>query len=250
MKVIVGDLAVEYRDEGSGKVVLFLHGWMNDLHSFDALAGLLCSRYRVIRLDFPGFRKSEMPKEAWDLDKYVRFVDTFVKKLNLEVDTLVGHSFGGRVILKGESAGVFNARKIVLIGSAGIAKRNTPRNFLVAVGAKIGKVLTFIPPFSFWREKLRKKLYTRIESDYASAGAMRETFLKTIAEDLSEDAKKVTAPALLIWGKNDNATPLADGERLAEMIPNAKLEILDGAGHFVHQEKPQEVADRIKTFLC
>ena len=247
---MVDGLAVEYQDEGTGMVLLFLHGWMDTLHTFDGLARILAPHYRIVRLDLPGFGESEMPKETWDLDKYAHFVDDFIYKLNLEVDVIVGHSFGGRVIIKGVSMGTLRPRKIILIGSAGIAQRNTARNFFFNIVAKIGRVITSIPPLHFWKEKIRKRFYRRIGSDYASAGVLRETFLKTISEDLSENAKKVEVPALLIWGSDDTETPLSDGERLARLIPDVKLEVLQGAGHFVHREKPEGVAQLIKDFVC
>ena len=250
MQVIVQNLATEYQDGGSGTIVLFLHGWQDSLHTFDTLVPLLSSSCRIIRLDLPGFGKTETPKESWGLWGYVRFVGEFIKKLNIEVDTIVGHSFGGRVILKGESAGVFKADKIVLIGSAGIAKRNTARNFVLNIIAKIGKALTSMPPLSLWKRQIRRRFYKRIGSDYASAGALQETFLKTISEDLRENAKKITTPALLIWGANDTETPLSVGKRLSELIPNSKLHALEEAGHFVHQEKPREVANLITKFIC
>ncbi|MBI4087164.1 alpha/beta hydrolase [Candidatus Kaiserbacteria bacterium] len=249
MQVIIQNLATEYLDEGSGTAVLFLHGWMDSLHTFDALAALLPPTHRIIRLDLPGFGKTERPKEAWGLDEYVRFVDNFIKKLGVEVDTFVGHSFGGRVILKGAAENIFHADKLVLIGSAGIAKRNTPRHLFFNIIAKLGKVATAIPPLSFWKEKIRRRFYTRIGSDYADAGALQETFLKTISEDLSESAQKIDTPTLLIWGKNDTATPLSDGERLARLIPRAQLEALDG-GHFIHRERPEEVVAFIRNFIC
>lgn len=249
MKCIVQNLATEYLDEGSGTAVLFLHGWMDNLHTFDALAARLASRYRIVRLDLPGFGKTERPKEAWGLDEYVHFVDSFIKKLGVKVDTFVGHSFGGRIIIKGAAEKIFHADKLVLIGSAGIAKRNTPRNLFFNIVAKLGKVATAIPPLSFWREKIRRRFYTHIGSDYADAGALRETFLKTILEDLSGSAQKIDTPTLLIWGKNDAAAPLSDGERLVRLIPQAKLEVLDG-GHFIHHERPEEVASLIRNFIC
>src|SRR3989338_5794872 len=245
MQVIVQNLATEYRDEGSGTVVLFLHGWQDSLHTFDTLVSLLSSSCRIVRLDLPGFGKSEMPKAAWGLDEYVRFVVDFIKKLGIEVDTLVGHSFGGRVILKGESAGVFKADKIVLIGSAGIAKRNTARDFVLNIITKIGKATTSIPPLSLWKRQIRRRFYKRIGSDYAETGGLKKTYIKTISEDLSEHAKKIKVPVLLIWGSEDGATPLSDGTRLSELIPHATLEVLEGAGHFVHQEKPREVANLV-----
>ena len=97
MKIIVQNLATEYLDEGNGKVVLFLHGWQDNLHTFDSLASLLSPTWRIVRLDLPGFGKSEVPKETGELDNYVQFVKDFINKLDIHVYALVGHSFGGQL---------------------------------------------------------------------------------------------------------------------------------------------------------
>jgi pimeloyl-ACP methyl ester carboxylesterase len=249
MKIIVQNLAVEYRDEGAGKTILLLHGWQDNLHTFDALVSLLSQTYRVIRLDLPGFGQSETPKEVWDLDNYVKFVENFIQKIHLQVDVLIGHSFGGRIAIKGAAKKNLQPNKIVLVNSAGIAKNNTLRNSVLKTGAKIAGAIIRIPPLSFWRKKWRKKIYESIGSDYLNAGAMKETFLKIIAEDLSTSAKKISAPTLLIWGENDTETPLSDGQRLAKLISNSRLEIIKNTGHFVHQEKPEEVAKLIRIFM-
>lgn len=249
MKTIVKNLAVEYLDEGSGKVILCLHGWQNDMHSFDALASLLSPTNRVIRLDLPGFGNTEAPKEAWGLDDYVVFLQHFIEKLNLDVDVLLGHSFGGRIIIKGVAERRFHSRAIVLIGSAGIAKRPAMRNIVLKVLAKIGKTMVSLLPFNVLKITLRKKFYKLIGSDYADAGTLRETFVKVISEDLSASAAGMTTRTLLIWGNDDVETPLSDGKQLARLIPHAQLKVMPQAGHFVHQEKPREVATLIQNFL-
>ena len=248
MKIIVQNLAIKYEDEGSGPIMLFLHGWQDNLRTFDSLPFLSFKR-RIIRLDLPGFGGSEMPKEIWDLDNYIQFVADFIKKLNIQIDILVGHSFGGRIIIKGVAEKIFEVNKIIFIGSAGITKKRAVHNLILKILSKIAGLIMYIPPLIFWKEKLRKKVYNLIGSDYLSAGLLKETFLKIIAEDLSENAEKITVPSLLIWGKNDKETPIADAEKFSRLIPNSELKIISGAGHFVHKEKPQEVAKLIQEFL-
>lgn len=249
MKIIVQNLAIEYQDDGVGEVVLFLHGWQDNLHTFNSLISLLSPTRRIIRLDLPGFGKSEIPKETWNLDNYVQFIKDFIEKLDIKVYALVGHSFGGRIALKGEATKNLQAQKIILIGSAGLAKNRTFRNLALKLLVKIGGLITYIPPLIFWREEIRKRMYRFVGSDYLKAGALKETFLKIISEDLSTSAKKITTPTLLIWGENDTETPLYDGKRFAGLIPNSKLKVINGAGHFVHKEKSQEVAKLIQEFL-
>ena len=250
MKIIVQDLAVEYDDVGSGPVLIFLHGWQDNLHSFDSLISFFSKNWRLIRIDLPGFGASEKPRSAWSLDEYVNFVSDFIEKLKLENYILIGHSFGGRIIIKGESIGKFQAKKVVLIGSAGIKKRKTAKNIFLYILAKLGKFITVFPPFCLFRDKLRKKLYGFSGSDYVNAGSLKDTFVKIINEDLSQNAKKIKIPVLLIWGEGDTETPLSDGEKFSQYIKNSKLEVVAGVGHFVHKENPKKVIEIIQNFLC
>lgn len=249
MKTIVDDLAIEYKDEGQGPALLLLHGWMNSLRSFDAVAAILSQAYRVVRLDLPGFGESELPREAWRVGDYARFTAHFLDKSNIEPTALVGHSLGGRIILKGLAEKTFGAQKAVLIASAGVAERRTLRNAGFNALAKAGKAATAIPPFTRLRAKLRSKLYAAAKSDYPSAGAMTPTFLNVVGENLAPLAPLVSTPTLLLWGDRDETTPLSEGARLQSLIPNAKLEVIAGAGHFVHEEKPDDVARLIREFV-
>ncbi len=228
--------------------MLLLHGWQDSLHTFDSLTPLLCGDYRVIRLDLPGFGESEMPREAWHLDDYAGFVADFIGKLGVRVDVMVGHSFGGRVVVKGTATGIFSVDKIILIASAGVAERNEFRALFFHALAKIGRLVTAMRPLTLLREPLRRYLYGHVgSSDYLFAGSLKETFLNIIREDLSVMAKNIVRPTLLIWGSDDTETPLQEGRRLATLIPNSTLEVISGAGHFVHREKPREVAALIRT---
>ncbi len=249
MKIIVQNLATEYQDEGSGPVLLFLHGWKDTLHSFDTLTPLLSRTHRIIRLDLPGFGNTEITQQPWTLDNYIQFVVDFITKLNLNVDVLVGHSFGGRIAIKGLAEHTLQAKKCILIAAAGIAKKQTLRNSLLRLIAKLGKAIIAIPPLNIWQQPLRKKLYQSIGSDYFGAGSLKETFLHIVREDVTAQAQQLSLPTLMIWGTDDTQTPLSDGKRLSDMIRGSELHVLDHAGHFVHREKPQEVAQIIQKFL-
>ncbi|MEX0690091.1 MAG: alpha/beta hydrolase [Candidatus Paceibacterota bacterium] len=249
MKIIIQNLATEYKDEGKGPITLLLHGWDDNLHTFDNLIPELTEKNRVITIDLPGFGETETPESAWNLDNYINFVKEFIEKLDIKPKILIGHSFGGRIILKSIANNTLSAEKLILISSAGVEKRNTLRKSLLKVIAKIGKVLTFIPPFVFFRDKLKGKFYNKIGSDYITAGELRETFLKVIREDLSSSAVKINKPTLLLWGEKDTVTPLSDGETLNKLISNSKLEVIKNTGHFPHKEKPQEVIELINDFI-
>lgn len=248
MKMIVQGIAVEYRDEGAGPVMLMLHGWKDSLHTFDPLVRELATRFRVVRIDMPGFGESEMPDPSWKLDDYVDLVHACIEKLGIDVTVLVGHSFGGRVIIKGLARRLFHPRTVVLIASAGVGERQVGKNAMLKMVAKAGKVATVALPHGV-RQKLRRRLYEKIGSDYHASGRLKDVFLNVVGEDLSADAQQVSVPTLLVWGSEDRSTPLSDGVKLSMLIPNARLETISGASHFVHQEHPQKVAHLIMDFV-
>ena len=248
MRVIVEGIATEYNDEGSGPVILMLHGWKDDMRTFNPLVAELGAGYRIVRLDLPGFGGSELPPRAWRLDDYVDIVAAFVQKLNLDVAVVVGHSFGGRIAMKGIARDTLAPKKLVLIASSGVAKRNTLRINALKALAKVGKLATLPLPRRI-RNSLRERLYKNIRSDYANAGALRETFKNILAEDLSKAAGRIQTPTLLIWGSADTETPLEEGLRLSELIRGSIFTLVQAAGHFVHRDHPKEVAAAIEKFL-
>lgn len=249
MKIIVDNLATEHQEEGKGNIVLMLHGWGDNLHSFDLIATDISKSFRVIRLDLPGFGGTEAPKETWDLNNYVSFINDFQTKLKIKPYAIVGHSFGGRISIKGLSENKLTTEKLILIASAGVANRKTIKNILFLIIAKIANIILLVPPFSFYKENIKKRFYRNIGSDYYDAGSLKPTFVKVVNENLSENAKKIEVPTFLIWGSHDMATPISEGKRLHSLIKNSKLIEIDGAGHFVHKENPEKVTMLIKEFL-
>jgi pimeloyl-ACP methyl ester carboxylesterase len=248
MKTIIDNIAIEYEDEGTGDTLLMLHGWMNSLRAFDAIAEQLRGTYRIVRLDLPGFGKSETPPQAWGVAEYTQLVAAFLAKKDIKPVALIGHSFGGRVIIKGLSSGALAAQKAVLIASAGNANRKTVRNNTLWLFAKLGKLFTYFFPQAV-QERLRGVFYTKIGSDYANAGALSAIFLNVTREDLSADAARITVPTLLLWGSVDTTTPVEDGRRLSKSIKGSTLRVYEGAGHMLHRERPREVAEAIRHFV-
>jgi pimeloyl-ACP methyl ester carboxylesterase len=251
MKLIVDGLAVNYEDQGKGPVVVLLHGWGIKGATFEVLAKRLAKHYRVLWLDLPGFGESEQPKNTWSVGEYASFVAKFLDKLGVhEAHALLGHSFGGRLIIKGVATGALRASKAVLMGSAGVKYSDSLRNRGFKVVAKVGKAALSLPYLSALKNPLRKRLHKAAGStDYTElVGPMREIFIKTIEEDLLPYTTKLTIPVLMVWGKNDEVTPLADAHKLAAAMKDVRIEVLEGA-HFVYLDQPDQSAKLIEEFL-
>ena len=122
MTADIEGLSINYVKEGQGENLLLLHGWGTNLSLFSAIIETAKKCYTVYAVDFPGFGGSDEPKEPWGVDGYVDFVIAFCKKMGIEKTVLLGHSFGGRVIIKLLSRDncPIEVEKVILTGSAGI----------------------------------------------------------------------------------------------------------------------------------
>ena len=252
MKCIVDGIATEYTMIGHGKPVVLMHGWGTSLKDMQGLAKVLSESFHVISVDFPGFGGSERPKEVWGVGDYAIFIQKFLDKINVkEIFMVVGHSFGGRVVIAACGRGIMNPQKVVLIGSAGIKHSSSVRTKVFKGIAKTGKVVAALPGLGAIKDGARRKLYAAAgTSDYIDAGEMKEIFSKVIDEDLQVDASKIPQPTLLVWGEHDNASPVSDAQRLHQLIKASKLVIIPRAGHFVHNDDTQGVMKAIRDFLA
>lgn len=236
MNKTIQGLNINYFQKGEGPLVVLLHGWGSNISLFNSMTEVLCKKYKVVALDLPGFGSSDEPKEIWDVDRYTDFVIEFVKQYNCDEVIFLGHSFGGRIIIKmfDRENLPFKITKLILTGSAGIVPKKTPKQIrkqkIYKMTRKIyqSKLVTKLFPDAL--EKLRKK---HGSADYnAASPTMRQILVKVVNEDLSHIFCKVTPSTLLIWGKNDTATPLSDGKTMEKAMPNSALVVLENSGHY------------------
>lgn len=248
----IDGININYEKKGEGEFVLFLHGWGSNIKLWQGLMDTVAPKYTALALDMPGFGESDEPKEAWNVDDYVDFVLKFVDLFKPESLVLVGHSFGGRVIIKMLNRELpFEVKKIILIDAAGIKPKKTFKQKISLLAYKTGRKIMETKPlkamFPDAVENMRKK---RGSADYNSATPiMRQTLVKVVNEDLTELLPNIKASSLLVWGTNDTATPLSDGEKMESLIPDAGLVKVQGAGHYSFLEAPELVSRVVKSFL-
>lgn len=249
-KLLIKEIASEYHTDGNGPAIVMLHGWQDNLHSFDAITRNLEKQHKIVRIDLPGFGYSEKPKSDWTLSNYADFVSEMIERLEITPAAILGHSFGGRVLVKmHEQNQIPDKTKIILMAAAGVTKRGGPKQKIYFVAAKIMKGILKLPILSRYEARIKNKFYKNIQSDYAATGKMKKIFLNTIKEDLSVAAGHIKNETLLIWGENDDSTPIVDAKKFNRLIKNSQLKTFSGAGHFVHKERSDEVAKAIKKFV-
>jgi pimeloyl-ACP methyl ester carboxylesterase len=253
--VRIGSQQVRYvRRKGAGEQpgdlpIVVLHGWGAHIEAVAPILAALDGAPDLIALDLPGFGESEPPEQAWDVDSYARFMIHFLDELGVERAHLVGHSHGGRVSIALAADEPQRVGRLLLIDSAGLRpKRGWKYRRRVAV-AKLGRLIAKVGggPGRRLQERMRVRVASR---DYLEASeAMRGTFRAVVSADLVGRLPRIVASTLLVWGDQDEDTPLWMAHRMEELIPDAGLVVLEGAGHYSYADAPGQFRAVARRFL-
>lgn len=240
MIINVDNYNIDYIDEKENKSefdIVLIHGWSSNKECFFNTIHLLKQKYRVVALDLPGFGHSDKLKKAFSVDDYVDIVVKFINQLNIKNVCLIGHSYGGRIMIKINNLTNldFNIVKNVFIDSAGIKHKLSIKNKLrVCIFKLLKKIYSILPINQNKKNELIEQLKNKFgSSDYRNATTeLRETLVKSVNEDLSDMIKNIKNESLLIWGDKDTATPMTDAKFFESNIKNSGLVVLKNAGHF------------------
>lgn len=256
--------SVNYKIIGEGKTpVVLLHGWGLSSDKYVDLAQKIIEKdnnFTFYIPDLPGFGKSEEPKENWHMADYTDFLKDFIENVvrrkngfeliknilkqavqkdggitsyKKEKVLILAHSFGGRIAIKYAAKYPEDLEKLFLTGAAGIKHPLSREKKIFFNLTKIGRIFFSLPVMNILRERASNVLYKIIrEKDYHEASPrMKKIMQNAINEDLYDYLEKIQTPTVLIWGKNDNSTPLLDGQVMSQKIPNSKLFVIENANH-------------------
>ena len=236
MNIKIDNLNINYICEGEGKDIVLLHGWGSNITLFKSMTEVLKTKYRVIAPDMPGFGLSDEPPTAWCVDDYVDFIIKFLGELGVTKAAFLGHSFGGRVIIKffERDSVPFEISKLILVDSAGVKPTLSAKQKAKIRIYKMGKKFLSLGMIKKLFPKALEQFQARSGSaDYKSSSPlMRQTMVKVVNEDLTHIFPKVTPSTLLIWGENDTATPVSDAILMENTMPDAAKVVLKGCGHY------------------
>ena len=234
---------------GEGNPILLLHGWGCSHRTFAHIQQVLAQTHKVYNFDFPGFGNSQEPDTVWGTEEYTRMVENFVKENNLQAPSLVGHSFGGRISIIYASRN--KVSRVALVDAAGIKPKRPFSYYYKVYSFKLLKKLCYtLLPKKTADAIIEKKRKGAGSADYNNASPkMRAILSKVVNEDLTALLPKITAPTLLFWGNLDTATPLADAKTMEKLIPDTKLVIAHGTGHFSFLENQGLFTVTMKKFF-
>ena len=213
-------ISYEILNPQAEKNFIVLHGWGSNKELMrQSLAGCL-NNYRHIYIDLPGFGNST--NEIFlNIDDYANIINLFLIELKAKKECIAGHSFGGKV------ATLLAPKHLILMASSGIL---TPKPLHVRIKIAVNKLLKPLG-LGFIRN-----LFIADDGKNLSPN-MYEIFKYTVNEDFSERFLTCKAKTLLLWGKEDSATPIASAHKINELITDSKLVEFSGDHYFFMKEK-------------
>lgn len=240
MTINIRNININYIQYGSGSDVVLLHGWGQNIAMMKPIGDRLQKNHRITILDFPGFGDSEEPKTALTVYDYCEILEELLKKLKVKKPVIMGHSFGGRIAIIYASRN--EVEKVVLFGSPCIRKEVKP-----SLKLRMLKSLKKIPGINKLEGFAKNHIGSR---DYKNASEiMKKILVNVVNEDLSECAKKINVPTLLIWGDRDTEAPVEDAKELEKIIPDAGLIVLPNSTHYAYLENLPQVINILNNFL-
>ena len=220
--VDVNGLKIRYRTYGTGRPLLLLHGWGGSIESMSTIFSEFTKNRAVYALDLPGHGKSALPPTAWRTADFTNCVLKAMDLLELKTPDIIAHSFGGRVAIQLAALHPNRVGKLVLVDSAGVIPPR-PLKYKLRVG--IAKVAKFLGKYGgAIGERFRNYVYGKVGSkDYMAAGALRNSLVLVVREDLTGLMPRIKTPTLLVWGENDQDTPVSSAKTMQQLIPGSEL---------------------------
>jgi pimeloyl-ACP methyl ester carboxylesterase len=229
-------------------LLIWAHGWGHTHRNLLPVAEALRRTAPSVLIDFPGFGESPIPPAVWGTADYADAAADWLRTLPASRRIWIGHSFGCRVGLQLAARHPDAVQGLFLVAAAGLPpRRSLKARMRVAARRWAFRIARSLTPEGPARDRLRERFGS---ADYRQAGAMRPILAKTVSEDLTEAARAVRCPVVLVYGENDRETPPEIGERLKSLIPNAQLYVLRGYDHWnVLTDGQHQLTHRLSEFL-
>jgi pimeloyl-ACP methyl ester carboxylesterase len=270
----MGEVRCQERGAPEGRPVVFVGGTMASSDTFLPLLDALCdARLRCLAIDLPPFGYSEPPPDGdYSRARQAARIDAFLRELRLRDTLLVGHSFGGGPVVETAMRYPDDVRTFALLAGA-LGLRAEPPSGIVRAALSVAPLRTSLAAATVNPWAVRQSLRHFIADDaivtdelverYAAPGRLRGTarasgrWAQTAlfgdeSASLSGQRgsyRRYRPSVLLVWGDRDVATPLAQAEDLKTLLPNARLDVLRGVGHFPHVEARAAVVEALRPFL-
>ena len=264
--------AFSYTDSGSGPALLFIHGLLGSQKQWAHLVDRLDDNHRLIVPDLFGHGDSAKPIGDYSLGAHAATLRDLLDRLGIAQVTLVGHSLGGGIAMVFSYLFPERVDRLVLVASGGLGREVSP---LLRSATLPGAEYVLPVIASGWmRDRIASagrvlgsvglrpgRDLTEVWDGFTSLGDAdtRRAFLATTRAVIDPGGQSVNAhdylpgatpiPTLVVWGTKDRMIPAWHAASATTSMPNCRVELFQGAGHFPHLDDPDRFAALVRDFV-
>lgn len=252
-----------------GTDLILVHGLGGYAESWMFNIDALAKNFHVYVLDLIGFGKSEKPNTSYTYDDFVKFINEFMEKMNIEKASMIGHSLGGGIVLHYALQFPEKLNNLVLVCSSCLGKE-------LSIFLKIASIPIIGEKLFGTSRKDIRKIYNELVYDtslvtdeyielgyqMSSLPEAKRSFIKTlrstanffghkskIVDRIKINLHKIQAPTLIIWGKQDKFLPVSHAYIAKKSIPNSTLHLFEKCGHMPMYEYIDDFNSIVIKFL-
>ncbi|WP_333666570.1 alpha/beta fold hydrolase [Flavobacterium sp.] len=255
-EVTIGTLKTTYLLSGNGKPVILLHGAGAGAVTWYPSINTISKNFQVIAPDIVGYGESDKPDAPYNRPYFSNWLKDFMKELGISKAHIVGLSQGGAIALQFAIDNAAMVDKLVVVDAAGLGAK-------VSFWPLLGTIwMNSFPSAMANRFNSRYILHKPVNRDpnhssYSIAvlkykggqNAFKQGRGTAVSKIPEEALKQIKNETLIIWGKEDQLFPVAYGEAAAQIIPKAKLNIIQEAGHLPLMDQPELFNTILEDFL-
>jgi pimeloyl-ACP methyl ester carboxylesterase len=259
----IKDFRLHYVLKGSGPPLILLHGGGNWLYCFHKNIPALSKHFSVYALDIPGheYTRARTSSSTYDFTTVCDAIRQFMDMMKIDKAHIAGHSWGGGWVIYFAGQHPERALKLVLMDASGI-NRHERLTWELLKYPVIGEIISHFATrqsvkkglaLSFYDQSIvTDKLIDLTHAPLLNPGNRKAQlqYSRNLDWEKTRNAlPKLRIPALIIWGKQDRYIDVKFGTQMEQLMPDARLEIIDACGHSAHSECPDTVNRLITEFL-
>lgn len=271
-RVILHGHELSYLDSGTGPAVLFIHGILGSQRQWTKLVEKMDDNNRVVVPDLFGHGDSSKPMGDYSLSSHAATLRDLLDHLDVDRVTLVGHSLGGGIAMQFYYLFPERVDRVVLIASGGLGREVSPilRSATLPGAQQVLGIIASAPVLSRMEALGRgaSKLGWRPGSDITAVWRgfttlgdreSRRAFLATTRAVIDLGGQTISAhdhldgglpiPAMVVWGSKDRMIPAFHALNALRSVPDCRVELFQGSGHFPHLDDPNRFAALLRDFI-
>jgi pimeloyl-ACP methyl ester carboxylesterase len=256
---------------GEGPALILIHGIAGSSNTWRQVMPALAEHHTVVAPDLLGHGESAKPIGDYSLGAYASGLRDFLAVIGIPCATIAGHSFGGGVAMQLAYQHPECAERLVLVGSGGLGREVSWMLRLLALPGSEYLMPLLFPPFLrdrgsdvgrfLHRHGIRSARADEMWRSYASLGESpnRRAFLRTLRSVVDPGGQTVSAmdrlylaaaiPTLIVWGDRDDIIPVDHAYDAHAVLPESRLEVMEGCAHFPHAEQPERFVEILLDFM-